>query len=76
MVIITTNTGQEAAHGGRSAEEERKHFITRIQQSFPAEFLARVDDLLVFVCVRFIFIFISIYACNSTVSQKKVCRPL
>lgn len=61
MVIITTNMGQEATLARRSAEEERKQFISRIQQSFPAEFLARIDDLLVFVRIHLIFRLIFIF---------------
>ncbi|KAF7798381.1 hypothetical protein EIP86_009602 [Pleurotus ostreatoroseus] len=55
MVIITTNIGQESIlqagytpDQDAGADAERKQYVTRIQQAFPAEFLARVDDLLVF----------------------------
>jgi len=55
LVIITTSAGQESVGYSLLDGEERQHFLKEIQTSFPVEFLARIDELIVFVCLSLAF---------------------
>lgn len=46
---MTTSVGQEGALEIQTEEEERKHFVKEVQDWFPVEFFARIDELVIFV---------------------------
>ncbi|EED85961.1 predicted protein, partial [Postia placenta Mad-698-R] len=48
IVIMTTSVGQEGALEIQTEEEERKHFVKEVQDWFPVEFFARIDELVIF----------------------------
>lgn len=52
IVIITTSIGQAAAAHTHLREHERDLYHFAIRAHFPAEFLSRIDDVIVFVCHR------------------------
>lgn len=50
---MTTSVGQAVPR--RNGHDERQHFLKEIQEWFSVEFLARIDELIVFVGIFSLF---------------------
>ena len=53
---MTTSLGQTSSLRSYDRPEEKQHYLEIIHNTFPVEFLARIDDLVIFVSPGALFL--------------------